>query len=187
MTAQVVSKNWSIDLFSQYKDKAMKNVFFITGTSGSGKTTLTNSLRKKLPEDYFKIYDFDENGVPANVDEKWRQETTRYWLDRAKENSLKNKNTIICGVSVPSEVLSSLKDNNLSVYFGFIKISDDLIKKRLLARNWSEQLIKDNINWAHHLETEVKQQKKHMIIDATFHTTPEETAKEFIKLINSLI
>lgn len=114
--------------FSKSKGNLM-SVFFITGTSGSGKTTLTHYLKSKLPKDLFEVYDFDENGVPANPDKTWRQETTDSWLIKAQENSAEHKSTVICGVTVPSEVLSSLKKPVLMISFGFIKISDEIIQE----------------------------------------------------------
>jgi len=159
------------------------NIFFITGTSGSGKTTLTHYLKSKLPKDLFAVYDFDENGVPTNPDKIWRQETTNYWLTKAQENSTKHKSTIVCGVTVPIEVLSSLKKPNLPISFGFIKISNEIIEQRLKARGWSKQLIQDNINWAHYLETEVQKTNNHLIVDSSLYNSPEQVGHEFVQWI----
>ena len=52
----------------------------------------------------------------------------------------------------------------LSCYFGLLKIADTTIRNRLVARGWSEQLIIDNINWAHFLEDEVEKQESHFIV-----------------------
>ena len=161
------------------------NVFFITGTSGSGKTTLTHYLKSKLPNSLFEVYDFDENGVPTNPNQTWRQETTDYWLTQAQKNSTQNKSTVICGVTLPSEVLGSLKKISLPIYFGLIKISDEVIQQRLKATEWDDQLILDNIHWAHYLESEVRRQEHHMILDSSLYETPEQTAHEFIKWISS--
>jgi broad-specificity NMP kinase len=166
-----------------YKGGKKMNIFFITGTSGAGKTTLINSLKLKLPKSSFEIYDFDEVGVPSNADTVWRQGTTDFWLTKAKENSAQKKSTIICGVTVPSEILSSSKKPDLPIYFGFIKVADEIIKQRLKARGWDDKLIQDNINWAHHLETEIKKQKDYLIVDSSLHVMPEQTADEFIKFI----
>lgn len=159
-------------------------IFFITGTSGSGKSTLTKLLKEKLASKFFEVYDFDENGVPANADKYWRLQTTDFWLMKAQENSLHKKSTIICGVTVPSEILASPNKPYLPMYFGFIKISDDMIKQRLKARGWTDQLIQDNINWAHNLEDEVSSQKQHIIVDCSLECTPEQIADKFIKWID---
>lgn len=151
--------------------------FFITGTSGSGKTTLMNVLKEQLSSKDFLVYDFDEVGVPEGADKEWRLQTTKYWLQQAKVNYLQKKVTVICGVSVPSEVVELSRPYNFSIYFGFIKIDDDVIIKRLHQRKWSKQLIKDNIKWAHHLEKDVIHQNNHCIVNGLLN--PKELAIQF--------
>ncbi len=162
-------------------------VFFITGTSGSGKTTLVQQLKKIISSQSFAIHDFDDRGVPENSDKAWRIATTTYWLDKAQENHLKDKTTIICGVSVPSEINSIIQTHQLPVmpHFGFIKVSEETIKKRLQDRHWNQQCIIDNINWAHYLEKEVKQQKNSLIIDTLYTSTPEDIAQQCSQWIQS--
>lgn len=164
-------------------------LFFITGTSGSGKTTLTQQLKHILPSQSFAIYDFDENGVPENADQAWRITTTLNWLIKAKQNYLDHKITIICGVSVPTEVNNLINSNNLPFipHFGFIKIDDTTIRNRLKDRGWSEQSIDDNINWAQHLETDVARQKSHLIIDCSMSCSSENTATEFSTWIKYIV
>jgi len=165
----------------------MISVFFITGTSGSGKTTLMHQLKSSLSPKHFIIYDFDEIGVPQDANQQWRIATTAFWLQKAIDNSKQQKTTIICGVSVPSEVLQIIHNSHLPIspFFGFIKINDNTIKKRLLERNWSEQLIHDNINWAHHLEANVQQQTHNLIIE-NINATPEDIANKFISWITTI-
>ena len=162
-------------------------ILFITGTSGSGKTTLIQYLQKQLSKNLFEIYDFDENGVPADADQEWRQKTTGYWLTKAQENSTHKKSTIICGVTVPTEILNSSKKTDQPIYFGFIKVADEEVRQRLKQRGWNDQLIHDNINWAHYLEAEVKKQKNHIIVDNSVRRTPEEIAYELVQWINSIM
>jgi len=170
--------------YSNVIERIVMNIYFITGTSGSGKSTLTKLLKEKLPKNLFEVYDFDENGVPENADKSWRLQTTDFWLSKAQENSLQKKSTIICGISVPAEILASSKKPYRPIYFGFLKISDEIIKERLKARGWPDQLIADNTNWAHKLEEEVKNQKQFMIIDNS-ECTLEQTANEFITWFDS--
>ncbi|MBA2306832.1 AAA family ATPase [Candidatus Dependentiae bacterium] len=159
------------------------NIFFITGTSGSGKTTLVTYLKARLPQTLFEIYDFDEKGVPPNADTAWRKETTDYWLMKAQKNNEQNKSTIICGVTVPSEIVSSVKKPAIPIYFGLIKVDDETIKQRLTIRGWNDQLIQDNSNWARYLEAEVKKQTNHYVVDTACYDTPEEIADVFVKWI----
>lgn len=158
-------------------------LFFITGTSGCGKSTLKDSLRLYLPANLYAIYDFDENGVPQDADASWRQEMTDFWLSKSQENSKQNKSTVICGVSVPTEVINSKNKPDQPIYFGFLKIDDDLIRSRLQQRNWNDQLIYDNIAWANYLEIDVKKQNDHLIIDGT-DCSPDEVASQVVTWIN---
>jgi broad-specificity NMP kinase len=157
--------------------------FFITGTSGSGKSTLMMLLKLQLLGSQFVVYDFDEVGVPTNADQVWRQQATDYWLIKAYENSMQNISTIFCGVAVLSEVLRSLHKPDLSIYFGFIKVADEVIQDRLQQRGWNEQLIQDNLVWAKFLQNEVEQQKNSIIVDTAIYTTPEQVANESSKFI----
>lgn len=172
--------------FQFLKKVDMANIFFITGTSGSGKSSLTQLLKMHLPKSRFEVNDFDENGVPDDADKSWRQATTDYWLTKAQENALKKRSTIICGVIMPSEVLSSPKKPSISIHFGFIKISNEKITERLKARGWDDQLIQDNINWAHYLEAELKKESGSIVIESCLNSPPELIASKFIKWINSL-
>lgn len=79
-------------------------LLFVTGASGSGKTAVIPGLRKRLPE--FDVHDFDERGVPAEADTRWRQEQTEYWISRAIENQRLGKDTVICGGAVYGEILA---------------------------------------------------------------------------------
>lgn len=160
------------------------SIFFITGTSGSGKTTLTKNLKRKLPKTLFAVHDFDENGVPVNADEAWRRDTTDKWLVKAKKNDELGKSTVICGVSVPSEVVSSSENFDIPLYFGFLKIDDKIIKQRLQARHWDEQLIQDNIYWAHYLEPQIRKQRNNLIVDS-LDMTQEQIANKFVNWILS--
>ncbi|NHJ33725.1 MAG: SET domain-containing protein, partial [Asgard group archaeon] len=101
-------------------------IAFITGVSGVGKSAIVPRLKEIMPS--FAVHDFDEVGVPQDVDVAWRLRTTDHWLRVAKENLAKGKSTIICGVSRPEEVMdSSETTDSLNLQFGFIKISDALI------------------------------------------------------------
>jgi broad-specificity NMP kinase len=160
------------------------SIYFITGTSGSGKTTLLKILRKKLPPESFVVYDFDENGVPVHPDVEWRKVTTDYWLEHANKNQEKRINTIICGVTVPSEVLKAYNLNkNSKVYFGLVKSPDQVITRRLEDRGWSEKMIKDNINWQKFLEKDVASQANDRIVETNDTIDPQVVANEFIDWI----
>ena len=144
---------------SRAMEQINTRIVFITGTSGSGKSTLIPEFKKKLTNDSFEIYDFDENGVPQKADAIWRKVTTNYWITKAQYNSLQGKSTIVCGVCVPLEIIESCTTLSTPIYFGFIKISNNLIEQRLKKRGWKDTLIQDNINWSYFLEKQVLSQK----------------------------
>lgn len=159
------------------------SIFFITGTSGSGKSTVIELLKAQLPATHFSVHDFDEVGVPVDADALWRQKTTDYWLQQAAYHAQQNKVTIIGGVTVPCEVLSSAYKPNVPIHFGFIKINDQTLEKRLKDRIWSDKLIEGNRNWSRYLEQEVEKQKNHFILDVS-HMTPVQVAASCIEWIN---
>lgn len=164
----------------------LASIIFITGTSGAGKTTLRELLTAHLPPQHFVVYDVDQNGVPSNADQQWRQSITNYWLTKAHENALQNKSTIICGVTVPAEVLELSKCSKIPIYFGLIKIADTIIRQRLQQRNCNDQLIHDNLNWAHYLEKQVRDQPHHIIIENNGNLPPEKMIDVFIEWFNHL-
>lgn len=93
---------------------------------------------------------------------------------------------VICGVTVPSEVMEAIKNTALQPCFAFLKIDDATITQRLQARGWSEQLIQDNINWAHFLESQVTSTQQHLIIETSNYRKPIDIANQLITWINNL-
>ncbi len=142
------------------------NTFFLTGTSGSGKTTIVESVQKFLP--FVDVHDFDEGGVPKDADEKWRRERTNHWLEIAQENIKQKKITIICGVSVPTEVKNApAYSKQLIVHYGVIHIEPEDVRIRLRKRGWNDSLIDHNITWAQHLERFVKSEPDNFVVDSS--------------------
>lgn len=159
--------------------------FLITGTCGAGKTTLVQELKKRQLNNFI-VYDFDDCGVPDGADVTWRKKATRNWLKTLKESNSKGFHTILCGGSVPPEVLECPEyEESLNIHFGFIKASDALVKERLQERNWDIKQIEDNINWAICLERFVKIQPNHFLLDSTVNT-PEQVADSALDYINKV-
>jgi hypothetical protein len=161
------------------------SIFFITGASGTGKSTLKFNLDILYSSDssLFDIHDFDEGDVPKNTNAYWRQERTNHWMSLAVKNAKKNLITIICGVSVPLEVLGGSEFvPNIPIHFGFISVSSAIHKKRLFARYWSAQLVKSDLNWSAVLRMCVEKERGY-ILDAS-KLAPEKIAQEFSSWIN---
>lgn len=140
-------------------------IIFITGTSGAGKTTL-KELLKELSSETIKIHDFDEVGVPEGADHHWRIQVSTDWLNYAKANRKEGIHTLIIGQTSPkeiSEISSSLNIPNIS--YGFIDISEKLIRERLTDRHWDEALIDANVGWAHALKNQLLEVDDYIIYD----------------------
>lgn len=172
------------------------STLFITGVNGSGKSTLVPLLRKMLPAKY-AIHDFDERGVPKNVDAKWRQLTTRHWLQVARRNIHQNVITVVCGLAKPAEihqaVLSTQKHN---VHIALLEVSASQIAKRLRRRYSSprhvrllkrvtnltvEECISANIEHAKELRAECK--KYNCKVFNTTISTPKRTVAKVVRWI----
>ena len=136
-----------------------RNIYFITGVSGSGKTTLVKPLQERLQN--YEVHDFDEVGVPADVDEEWRRDTTFYWLNKANKS---NKPFIILGTTVPAEVLTYKNQFNFSYYFGFLNINQEDIYERLSERKWANEEIQNHIKWNPILRKNVEDTQDSFII-----------------------
>ncbi len=113
-----------------------QKIFFITGSSGIGKTTLARNL-KNLLSDQYKVYDFDERGVPPDADLLWRKKTTLGWLETAEENRKEGIGTIVVGLSQPDEVTELNSAYRLPIRFVLLDASDKEIEKRLYAYRFS--------------------------------------------------
>lgn len=57
------------------KKEGEMTLHFISGASDTGKTSIIPYL-KKLLEKEVAVHDFDDIGVPNNLDNKWRQKST---------------------------------------------------------------------------------------------------------------
>jgi broad-specificity NMP kinase len=157
------------------------SIFIILGTSSAGKSMVCNAIRSKKPE--WAVFDIDEEGVPEHPTKEWRRERTNQLLKKVKENQ--EKDVILCGVIVPSEVKESKEyTNEIAIHYIFLKVNEEIIKERLEARAYSEKEIADNINWSNYLEEEVKNQENQTIVDAS-EKTKDEVLEEILKIIES--
>jgi len=82
------------------------HLYFITGVPGSGKSTIIEPLRAALGAG-FAVHDFDEQGVPDNVDPSWAQQETKHWEQRAEVNAQQGITTVVCGFVFPTHISKS--------------------------------------------------------------------------------
>ncbi|MBU4070031.1 MAG: hypothetical protein KJ646_03530 [Nanoarchaeota archaeon] len=155
-------------------------IFFISGAEGVGKTTILGHLIRELPDK--DIHDFDEIGVPKNPKLSWRYKTTKHWLKIAKNNEKIGKDTIIVGLSFPSEIIKFSKKKNF--HFCLFDISINEREKRLRKRKSTKGVI-DDLEQLKQLREEFKKLKSKKIINIS-HLTPKEISSKLIKWINSL-
>ncbi len=122
----------------------MKTIYFVAGASGSGKSSIINDLKQLLGND-FKVFDFDDIGVPKNPDKKWRQEVTEQWI---KKLLLEQKNSVLLGQMVVGEILASPSAPKLgTVHFCLLDVSDKERIARLKKRN-THGIDQHSLNWA---------------------------------------
>src|SRR5262245_14696388 len=103
-------------------------IFFVTGVVGAGKTSLMELLKTHLGSDY-EIHDFDERGVPDDVDIEWGVAEKKYWLSLGVANLQEGISTIICGFSLPSD-----DDNRDLVKFILLELDEEALRERLMKR-----------------------------------------------------
>lgn len=173
-----------------------QKIFFITGVNGAGKSTIIPLLKKKLPHQY-RVYDFDEVGVPKNVDKAWRVETTKHWFRIAQKNAIKNIDTIVCGLTVPKEIFSVLKKNQKwETQIALLDVSKKEITTRLRRRLSTAAKVRNlkavtglsvteciaaNIQHAKALRSDCRKYRCQVFV--TSHTTPSKTAAKVAKWI----
>ena len=180
--------HWAVFCYSIFMNKTI----FITGVSGVGKTTIIDEL-KPLLDSSFQIHDFDERGVPDNVDRQWRLDETQHWLELGKQNGENGLTTIICGFSSPKEI-----GNQENVKLILLDADELTIRQRLnkryqvpgsveglerTAAKPLEQFIDENINYASVIRSEAQEYGVD-IID-TSEKTPDQVAKQIISTIYS--
>ncbi|MDP5272877.1 AAA family ATPase [Chengkuizengella axinellae] len=158
-------------------------LLFVTGTSGAGKTTLKDSLQH-LNNEFISIHDFDEWGIPEDVDENFRIKRTGEWIEYGVKNMKENhKSTVLFGQVVPHEVMDWVNQyDNINTAFGFIDVDLKDIENRLHERGWEPQLIEANLIWSSHLKRFTEAQPDHVIYESQ-GKTKEEVAAFFEKWI----
>lgn len=119
-------------------------LFIVTGASGSGKTHVVQQLRAIMPE--FDVFDTDQ--LIAFVGHEW-EKIRNIWLRVARDVALSGRMTIICGTMMPWDVEKCADFASFShVYYVNLHCGDETREKRLRARDWSEDMIKEHKRFA---------------------------------------
>lgn len=128
-------------------------IFFIGGASGSGKTAIIPALKEKLPSN-FKIYDFDDIGIPENADTSWRQEATEKWLQKITSDQ---KNICLLGQIVLGEILACPTANELEkINYCLLDVDDFERIQRIRLRGSEKEATQEMLNWASWLRMHTK-------------------------------
>lgn len=176
-------------------------IYFISGVSGVGKTSTMNHLKKMLSGDKYDVRDLDERGVPDGGGLDWLNKETRHWLDVATQNALKGKSTVICGFANPELFEKVYKQGeDIPAQIILLHASGKFLEQRLRDRHATpesikeieraagvpiEQFIKNNIEFAPKFR-KIFEKKSYPIIE-TDNKTPEEVAREAVRIITSTI
>jgi len=152
-------------------------IYFISGAEGVGKSTLIKLLTKKLPK--IDIHDFDEKGVPSNPPLSWRINTTKDWINLARDNEKKGMNTIIVGLSFPSEISNISK--KIKPKYCLLDISIKERGNRLRKRKSTIEVIEDKKQLLD-LRKDFSKLKDKKVIK-TSNKTSKEIVKEIIKWV----
>lgn len=154
---------------------------------------MVSLLKKKLSPDY-DVHDFDERGVPDDVDSKWRQKETKHWLDVGVRNIKNGTSTIVCGLAIPEEIYGMSKSKKIQI--AFLDVSAKEISKRLKRRHDTPaklkalqrvtrltltECIRDNIAHAKALRGQCRKYKCKVF--NTSQTSPEKTVAKIIQWI----
>lgn len=178
----------------------MGKIYFISGVSGVGKTSTRKHLKKILNSDLYDVRDLDERGVPDGGGFDWLNNETRYWLDVAKDNAKKGKDTIICGFANP-ELFEKVhkKDTDVPAHIILLSASPDTIRARLKGRHNTPESIKEierasSVSLEEHMEnnasfsTEFKKIfiERNLPVVETDDKTPEEVSQEIVTIMKDL-
>ena len=176
--------------------KIMAKLFLVSGSSRLDKSIILPYLKNKL-RDGFDIHDFDERlttevAMNSSLLDGWRKETTRYWIELAKENNKLGKKTVVLGLIYPSEVREFSGELEFNVCL--LDANDEKIKERLMGNRFSnshkvdglkqatgktpEEFIEENKILMQKLRVETAQVEG-KIIDTT-DSTPEQTADKLL-------
>ncbi len=103
-------------------------IFFVTGVVGAGKTSLIEPLRRRLGPDH-DVHDFDERGVPDDVDLQWAAAERQHWLRVGAANLERGVSTVICGFVLPSD-----DDQRDGLEFILLDVDERALRERLTRR-----------------------------------------------------
>ncbi|QYR19173.1 AAA family ATPase [Paenibacillus sp. sptzw28] len=119
-------------------------LFIVTGASGSGKTYVVQELRRIMPDSDV----FDPDNIVEFIGHDW-EKMRNIWLRVARNIAQSGRMTIICGSMMPWDIEKCVDFPYFKhVYYINLHCNEETREKRLLERNWSEEMIQDHKNFA---------------------------------------
>lgn len=121
-------------------------IFFVTGASGAGKTACMPGLARLLPE--VAVHDFDELGVPPDVDNVWRQRSTEAWLQRGIAYARDGRDLVVCGQGVLGEILACPSAPAAGPIAVCLLDCDDVLRIDRLRARGTHGATQDTLSWS---------------------------------------
>ncbi len=177
------------------KNKSRPFILFITGISGSGKTTVFEKFSKdlSLKASSIEFREIDEKKVPPVGRSHWRQYRVEELLYQAIKNLKKGKSTVICGITLPQEIINSrLYKPSFNIHFLLLDIPISLFSKRVKERikktkeekNW-EELKYSTKKLSTRLKNQVVSYKNGLVLDVGKKNV-DEIFKDVFSLMRKL-
>lgn len=171
-------------------------IYFISGVCGVGKSSVIPYLKKLLPKDKYDIRDFDERGVPDDVDDNWRKAEIKNWLSIGTKLAGKGIVTIICGYIEKNDFDGLACSGTPEIELILLDADAEIIRKRLIGRYTKDGIfdetqkvigkpvnvfIQSNVYCCNLMREEWEKDKRKIIV--TSDLTPEEVAKKIVEII----
>jgi len=177
------------------KQERQPFILYVTGQSTSGKTTLYKSLKRRYQRDAsVAVHDIDENGVPKVGRGHWRLYRVDELLALARGRFELGKSTIICGITLPHEVIGSeCYEPRLNIHYLMLKLTqkefDLRIRERLAKAKESNRLgqwKRANNQIAKVIFNQVVNQSNHLVLNSAKYSEREifDYALEYISEVS---
>jgi hypothetical protein len=126
--------------------------FLVFGASAAGKTFALGELCERVTD--LALHDFDEIGVPPEVDIAWRHRADEEWVRRALDYQAEGTDLLLTGQTPLGELLAAPSAPKLNAISACLIDCDDATRvKRLQARGpeWFDRTASDlaeHLAWA---------------------------------------
>lgn len=158
-------------------------ILFVTGPSCSGKSSLVNDL---VDDPTIVVEDIDSIGTPRAAPLEWLRWRGAELLFEWATHKDPPEHVVICGISWPHQIIDSnawpvAQDAGLPVGFMMLDVTPKLMRQRLRERLSDRtkaevsEYVRYNLELADKLRSQVRQQRRGVVVDVT-KRTPTEVA-----------